>query len=369
MVTPRAAGTAAKVSTTPMADILGFYKGKKVFLTGHTGFKGSWLSRILALAGAAVTGYALDPPTDPSLWGLLAMEGEMASIKGDVRDFASLKKAFDAARPEIAVHMAAQPLVREGYASPALTYETNVMGTVNLLECARLSGSVRSVLNVTTDKAYRNNEWPWGYREEDVLDGLDPYGNSKSCSELATETYARSFLAEKGVAVSTARSGNVIGGGDFAKGRIIPDCVRAARGGWNLTLRNPGSTRPYQHVLEALGAYLLIARRQYENPGLAGPYNVGPDDGDCVSTGELAAMFREAWGGDMGIECVPEADAPREAFFLKLDHSKIKSALGWEPRWGIKEAVARTAEWEKTRAGGGDLRLATDRQIDEYFKN
>jgi CDP-glucose 4,6-dehydratase len=350
------------------AKLLDFYKGKKVFLTGHTGFKGSWLSAALLLAGAEVTGYALGPPTDPSLWELLGLEKDMASIKGDVRDFQSLEKAFAAARPEIAIHMAAQPLVREGYASPAATYETNVMGTVNLLECVRLSRGAPSVLNVTTDKVYRNGEWPWGYRENDAINGLDPYGNSKSCSELATETYARSFLAGQGAAVSTARSGNVIGGGDFAKGRIVPDCVRAAERGEGVALRNPGSTRPYQHVLEALGAYLLIAKSQHGDPGLAGPYNVGPPGEGCVTTGELADMFGEAWGGVAKREGAPEADAPKEAFSLKLDSSKIQSALGWKPRWGIREAIVRTVEWEKARLGGKNIRDATEMQITEYFR-
>jgi CDP-glucose 4,6-dehydratase len=358
MVTPKAG---------PPDGLLGRYKGKRVFLTGHTGFKGSWLSRVLVLAGAEVAGYALDPPEGRSLWAHLGMDVEMASTNGDVRDFPSLKKAFDAARPDVAVHMAAQPLVREGYADPVGTYGTNVMGTVNLLECVRLSGREVSVLNVTTDKVYRNNEWPWGYREADALGGPDPYSSSKSCSELVTETYARSFLSGSGVAVSTARSGNVIGGGDFAKDRVIPDCVRAAERGEPAVLRNPGSTRPYQHVLEALGAYLLIAESRAGASGPAESYNVGPSGDGCVSTGELADMFFGAWGCGTGWRRAPEENAPPEAGFLKLDCSKIRQSFGWEPRWGIREAVQRTVEWEKARLSGVGVRLVTDGQIAEYF--
>ena len=270
---------------------LSFYKGKRVFLTGHTGFKGAWLSRILVNAGAVLTGYSLEPPTNPNLFELADLEGKMTSVIGDVRDFASLKAAFDTAQPEIVFHLAAQPIVLTSYEQPHYTYETNVMGTVNILECVRLCDSVRSVLNVTTDKVYENNESGRPIKENEPLDGYDPYSNSKSCSELVTHSYKRSFFDKNGVAVSTARAGNVIGGGDFADNRIIPDCVRAAIASDVITVRNPNSVRPYQHVLDPLYAYLMIAAAQYENPALADYYNVGPDERDCLTTGELATLF------------------------------------------------------------------------------
>ena len=347
---------------------LNFYKGKRVFLTGHMGFKGAWLSRILVRAGAFVTGYASESPTTPNLWTLLEMKRDLRSVNGDIRDLDVLKTSFDEAKPEIVIHMAAQPIVREGYRNPVGTYATNVMGTVHLLECVRLLDCVRSVINVTTDKTYRNKEWCWGYREEDVLGGFDPYSGSKSCSELVTETYNRSFLMERGVAVSTARAGNVIGGGDFANDRIIPDCVRAAQQGNAIIVRNPNSIRPYQHVLEALGAYLLIAQRQYEKPEIAGYYNIGPNDDDCVKTGDLADIFCAAWGEPARWENHSEPDAPHEAHFLKLDCSKIKTVLGWRPKLDIHEAVGQTVAWEKARISDGvNIRVMTDKQIDEYF--
>lgn len=255
-----------------------FYKGKKVIVTGHTGFKGTWLCEILKCFGAKVIGYALEPPTTPSLFELTEMDKGMTSYIGDIRDLTHLKEVFAKERPEIVIHMAAQPIVRESYREPVDTYAINVMGTVNVLESVRLTDSVKSVVNVTTDKVYRNNEWEKGYVETDILDGYDPYSNSKSCSELVTHSYIQSFLQEQGIAVSTCRAGNVIGGGDFAKDRIIPDCVRAASKGEQIIVRNPYSTRPYQHVLESLFAYLMVAKAQYENLGLAGCYNVGPDD-------------------------------------------------------------------------------------------
>ncbi len=345
-----------------------FYSGKKVFITGHTGFKGSWLCKMLSSMGAKVTGYALEPSTDPSLFKLAGIESEITSVTGDVRDFDSLKKAFDKAKPEIVFHLAAQPLVRESYNNPVYTYETNVMGTVNLLECVRQSTCVKSVVNVTTDKVYENKEWQWGYRENERLDGFDPYSNSKSCSELATSAYKRSFFANNSVAISTARAGNVIGGGDFSSNRIIPDCVRALQSGKNITVRNPHSTRPYQHVIEPLYAYLLIAKAQYENPELAGSYNVGPDDVDCVNTGKLVDLFVHLTGGKIKRVDKSEANAPHEANFLKLDCSKIKSALGWKPRWHVSEAVAKTVLWTLIWLDGGNTGKVMDRQIKEYFE-
>ena len=302
---------------------LSLYSGKRVLVTGHTGFKGTWLCKMLVNAGAIVTGYSLDPPTEPNLFGMSGLEKSMTSIIADIRDFERLKAVFTETQPEIVLHLAAQPIVRESYKDPRYTYETNVMGTVNLLECVRQTSCVKSVLNVTTDKVYKNNEWCWGYREDEPLDGFDPYSNSKSCSELVTHSYFNSFFAERDIAVSTTRAGNVIGGGDFASDRIIPDCVRAMKAGEKIGVRNPYSTRPYQHVLEPLAVYLTIAAKQFEDKQYAGFYNVGPDDCDCVTTGHLVDLFCKHWGD--GAEWVNQAEknAPHEANFLKLDCSKI----------------------------------------------
>lgn len=346
---------------------LSFYNGKRVFVTGHTGFKGSWLCKILSKAGAEVWGYSLNPPTEPSLFETASIEKNINSVIGDIRDFESLKKSFDEARPEIVLHLAAQPLVRDSYENPAYTYETNVMGTVNILECVRLSDCVKSVLNVTTDKVYLNREWEWGYRENEELDGFDPYSNSKSCSELVTHSYKRSFFDNTGVAVSTARAGNVIGGGDFAKNRIIPDCVRAAMNREDIIVRNPYSTRPYQHVLEPLFAYLMIAMRQYEDIKYQGYYNVGPDDCDCFQTGALVDLFVKHWGE--GLKWVEKYDGgPHEANFLKLDCSRLKSTFGWSPTWNLDTAIEKTVEWSKVYASGGDLAACMDKQIDDFLK-
>ena len=346
-------------------SIFEFYRGKRVFVTGHTGFKGAWLCRILKNAGAIVTGYSLEPPTDPSLFALAGIEGDVCSVIGDIRDFDRLYAVFQEADPEIVLHLAAQPIVRESYRAPAYTYETNVMGTVNILECVRLSGKVRSFLNVTTDKVYENKEWEWGYREDEPLDGFDPYSNSKSCSELVTHCYKNSFFAEGGAAISTARAGNVIGGGDFAKDRIIPDCVRAAMAGEEIVVRNPYSTRPYQHVLEPLFAYLMIAKEQYLDAKYAGYYNVGPDDADCFATGNLVDLFVKTWGGSLS--WVNRCDhGPHEANFLKLDCSKLKKTFGWQPRWNLAEAIAKVVEFTKVYAEGGDIVAVMDKQIKEF---
>ena len=343
-----------------------FYKGKRVFLTGHTGFKGAWLTKLLTGFGAQVTGYALPPEGEKSLYGLLNPEREMHSVFGDVRDMEGLWRAFDGARPQIVLHLAAQPLVRESYQKPRETFEVNVMGTVNLLECARRAGYVRSLVNVTTDKVYENQERIWGYREYEPLDGYDPYSNSKSCSELVTHSYTRSFFAGTPTAVSTARAGNVIGGGDFAADRILPDCIRAALSKRPVALRNPGSLRPYQHVLDPLMAYLLIAFRQYEDASLGGSYNVGPEERDCVTTGELATLFCGAWGDGMRWEAV-QNQGPHEANFLKLDCAKLRSAMGWKPRWHIETAVEKTVEWTKVWQAGGDVAACMDRQAEAFL--
>ncbi|MCM1333974.1 MAG: CDP-glucose 4,6-dehydratase [Eubacterium sp.] len=346
---------------------LDFYKNKTVLVTGHTGFKGSWMCKVLAMLGAKVVGYSLEPPTEPSLFKIAEIEKDMTSVNGDIRDLDRLCATLRKYKPEIVIHMAAQPIVRESYADPVYTYETNVMGTVNICEAVRLCESVRSFVNVTTDKVYKNNEWEWGYRETDALDGYDPYSNSKSCSELVTSSYKNSFFKDRAIAVSTCRAGNVIGGGDFAKDRIIPDCVRAMEKGEEIIVRNPYSTRPYQHVLEPVVAYLTLAMKQYVDRALAGSYNIGPDDCDCVETGELVDLFCQAWGGNAAWKNVSEANAPHEANFLKLDCSKIKATLKWKPRWHIDDAVEKTVEWSKACLSGADINAVMERQIREYL--
>ena len=345
-----------------------FYRKKRVFITGHTGFKGSWMCKLLTMLGAEVTGYGLEPPTSPSLFQLAQIEPTIHSIRGDIRDLPRLTEALAESSPDIVIHMAAQPIVRDSYADPVYTYETNVMGTVNLLEAVRKVKTVRSVVNVTTDKVYKNNEWEWGYRENDALDGYDPYSNSKSCSELVTSSYTKSFFqGEDAPAISTCRAGNVIGGGDFANDRIIPDCVRAMQSRRTIAVRNPYSTRPYQHVLEPVAAYLMVAERQYEDKAFAGAYNVGPDDCDCVETGALVDLFCRAWGVDAKWENMAEANAPHEASFLKLDCSRIKQVFGWNPRWHIGQAVEKTVAWAKAWLDGEGPGGVMECQIEDYL--
>lgn len=339
-----------------------------MLVTGHTGFKGTWLCRVLVNLGAIVTGYSLSPQTEPNLYSMAGLENKMNSIIGEIRDFEHLKKVFAESNPEIVLHLAAQPIVRDSYKDPRYTYETNVMGTVNILECVRLFSGVRSVLNVTTDKVYHNNEWCWGYREDEPLGGFDPYSNSKSCSELVTHSYRDSFLTSKRIAVSTARAGNVIGGGDFSNDRIIPDCVRAVKAGKVIGVRNPYSIRPYQHVLEPLIVYLEIAEKQYKDIKYAGYYNVGPDDCDCMTTGELVSLFCKYWGGDVSWENQAEINAPHEADFLKLDCSRLKSVFGWKPRWHMDQCMEKTCEFSKVWMAGVDIPAEMDKEIDEFLK-
>ncbi|MBR1937391.1 MAG: CDP-glucose 4,6-dehydratase [Spirochaetales bacterium] len=347
---------------------LSFYKGKRVLVTGHTGFKGSWFCFLLYHLGAEVTGYSLEPPTHPSLFEIAEIESDINSVIGDIRDFDKLWEVFSDFKPEIVLHLAAQPIVRDSYKNPKYTYETNVMGTVNILECVRKSNCVKSFLNVTTDKVYLNKEWPWGYREDDALDGFDPYSNSKSCSEIITHSYKNSFFSDGSVPISTARAGNVIGGGDFANDRIIPDCVRAVSRKEPIIVRNPYSTRPYQHVLEPLCAYLMIAAEQYKDSAKAGWYNVGPDDRDCFQTGALVDLFVKHWkDGSSWIN--KSDDGPHEATFLKLDCSKIKNTFGWKPHWNLDKAVEETVEWTKCWISGMDVRKCMRNQIDEFLKD
>lgn len=346
---------------------MNFYKGKKVLVTGHTGFKGSWLCRMLINAGAEVMGYSLEPNTEPNLFSICGIEDRMNSVIGDIRDLKHLLQVFEEVQPEIVLHLAAQPIVRDSYKEPVYTYETNVMGTVNICECVRLNPCVKSFLNVTTDKVYYNREWEWGYRENDPLDGYDPYSNSKSCSELVTHSYKNSFLDEMGIPVSTSRAGNVIGGGDFANDRIVPDCIRAALKKEEIIVRNPHSTRPYQHVLEPLVMYLTIAMKQYEDKSYAGYYNVGPDDCDCITTGTLVDIFCEKWGeGQTWVN--KSVSGPHEANFLKLDCSKVKNVFGWKPRWNVRTAIEKTVEWAKVYEKNGDIQACMDAQIAEFLE-
>lgn len=321
-----------------------FYKGKKVLITGHTGFKGSWLSMMLNEIGAQVYGYSLEPPTEPSLFEIADIEKIVDSEIGDIRDYAHLKDYFEEIAPDIVFHLAAQPLVIDGYSNPRCTYETNVMGTVNVLECVRQCGSVRSVVNVTTDKVYENNDTDKRYRETDNLDGYDPYSNSKSCSELVTHCYRKSFLSK--CPTSTARAGNVIGGGDFSSNRILPDCIRSAIDNETIKIRNPDSIRPFQHVLEPLYAYVKIAEMQWNDPDKSGYYNIGPNPEDCVTVKKLADLFCSKWGNNLRWDAV-DYNGPHEANYLKLDNTKIRTEMGIEPKWNIEIAIDRTVEWVK----------------------
>jgi CDP-glucose 4,6-dehydratase len=345
---------------------LSFFKGKRVLVTGHTGFKGSWLCRILVNVGATVTGFALEPPTTPNLFSLCGVQNKITSVIGDIRNLNTLKSIFAQVQPEIVMHLAAQPIVRDSYKDPLNTYEINVMGTVNSLECIRTSNCVKSFLNVTTDKVYQNNEQGWCYKEDESLNGFDPYSNSKSCSELVTHSYKNSFFADGQVSISTARAGNVIGGGDFANDRIIPDCIRAAEKRESIIVRNPHSIRPYQHVLEPLYAYLLIAARQYEDRKYAGYYNVGPDESDCIATKVLVDLFCKKWGSGQTWKN-KSVGGPHEANFLRLDCSKLKATFDWRPRWNIVDAIDKTVDWTKVYLAKGDIPSIMDKQIEEFL--
>lgn len=361
---------------------LDFFEGKKVLITGHTGFKGSWICEILLLAGASVTGYALVPPTKPSLFELCRLDNKVKSIIGDVRDLEHLLEVFNDIKPDIVIHMAAQPIVRDSYKNPVYTYETNVMGTVNVCEAVKNCPSVKSFVNVTTDKVYLNKEWEWGYRENEELNGFDPYSNSKSCSELVTSSYINSFFTDeyyektygKGImapAVSTCRAGNVIGGGDFATDRIIPDCVRAALNNVDIAVRNPYSTRPYQHVLEPVVAYLMIAQKQYEDRIYAGSYNVGPDDIDCWDTEKIVTLFCDKWNrlNNNQINWINHCDeGPHEANYLKLDCSKIKKVFDWKPAWNVNTTMDKIVEFYTDYKNGNDVEIIIKRQICEYLQ-
>ena len=344
-----------------------FYKGKKVLITGHTGFKGSWLCSILLECGAEVCGIGLQPNTDPALFNLLDLENRIQSHILDIRDLQNVKRIFDEFKPEIVFHLAAQPLVIDSYKNPVYTFDVNVIGTVNILECIRLNPCVKSFVNVTTDKVYENQEQEnYGYVETDRLNGYDPYSNSKSCSELVTASYCKSFFSDRNLAVSTCRAGNVIGGGDFSENRIVPDCIKYTVKTIPIIVRNPNSVRPYQHVLEADMFYLMLAMKQYNNKSYAGNYNIGPDDSDCVTTSQLCELFCHFWEGAKWQ--AKDYQGPHEANFLKLNCEKAKSILKWYPRWHVAEAVKKTIEWSKVFVNNGDLKEITSHQILEYME-
>ena len=348
-----------------------FWQGKRVFLTGHTGFKGGWLSLWLQQLGAEVTGYALEAPTTPSLFEVANVARGMVSIIGDVRDGEALKHAMAQARPEIVIHMAAQPLVRYSYVNPVETYATNVMGVVNLLEAVRATPGVRSVVNVTSDKCYENREWPWGYRENEAMGGYDPYSNSKGCAELVTAGYRSSFFnaekyAEHGIALGSGRAGNVIGGGDWAMDRLIPDMLRAIGAGQPVMIRNPHSIRPWQHVLEPLSGYLTLAEKLYtEGPVHAEGWNFGPHDTDAKPVEWIIERMTQEWGAGASWS-LDGQNHPHEATYLKLDCSKARGQLGWHPRWDIGQAIAKIVEWHKACDQGADMRAMTLAQITTY---
>ena len=348
-----------------------FWNHKKVFITGHTGFKGSWLCLWLRALGAEVTGYSLDPPTQPNLFDLCGLRGLVRSITADVRDGARLAAELELAAPEIVFHLAAQPLVRDSYKMPVETYAVNVMGTVNLLEAARVTGGVRALVNVTTDKCYENREWVWGYRENEPLGGFDPYSSSKACSELVTQAYVRSFFAAgdhaaHGTAVATARAGNIIGGGDWAADRLVPDCVRAILLKQAVGIRNPLAIRPWQHVLEPLSGYLLLARRLFERgPAFGGPWNFGPGDEDARTVEHVVRRLCSAWGQEASF--IPDPGPhPHESHHLKLDCSKARTVLGWRPRWDLDTAIGKVVAWTRVYQAGGDVRAGCLAQIEEY---
>ena len=349
----------------------GFWKNKKVFLTGHTGFKGSWLSLWLHFLGAKVTGYALNPPTDPSLYDLCRIDEIVKSEIGDIRDSSALTARMCETNPEIVIHMAAQPIVLDSYKIPAETYEINVMGTVNVFEAARKCAAVKTVINVTSDKCYENKEWIWGYRENEPLGGHDPYASSKACSELVTSAYRNSFFhpdeySAHGVGVASVRAGNVIGGGDWAVDRLIPDCIRALLKGERIVIRNPEAVRPWQHVLEPLCGYLVLAERLYENgPRYSQAWNFGPDDFDAKPVEWLVKRLCAIWGGEASY-AIDKGEHPHEAHYLKLDCSKAKAELEWRHRWNLEKALAGIIEWTRAYQEGKDLTKVCLKQIEMY---
>lgn len=347
-----------------------FWRNRRVFVTGHTGFKGSWLSLWLGSYGARTTGYALPPPTTPSLYGLAGIDTHLESVTGDVNDAGQLADALSAAQPEIVFHLAAQPLVRDSYLRPVETFSTNVMGTVNLLEAVRAVPSVRAVVVVTTDKCYQNREWVWGYRETDPLGGHDPYSASKAAAELVVDAYRSSFF-QRGATIATARAGNVCGGGDFAHERLLPDFVRAIEGGTGLDIRNPDSVRPWQFVLEPLRGYLELAERAWRGEvGVGEAWNFGPDEASACSVRDVVEGFASLCGEyrPAYIRFGASESQPHEATLLKLDTSKAKGRLSWRPQLDFAATLGLTAEWYLGYLGGRDLRALSERQLEQYLR-
>jgi CDP-glucose 4,6-dehydratase len=350
-----------------------FWRGKKVFVTGHTGFKGAWLCLWLRALDAVVTGYALEPATKPNLFQLVDLRQDLHSIIADIRDGGSLQAALTECRPEIIFHLAAQPLVRHSYLAPAETFATNVMGTVNLLEAVRNCPGIKGVVNVTTDKCYQNQEWVWGYRENEPLGGYDPYSSSKACSELVTAAYRNSYFnprdyRQHGVGIATARAGNVIGGGDWAADRLIPDIIRAFVTGKPVKIRNPDAIRPWQHVLEPLGGYLLLAQKLAENgPEYSESWNFGPNDSDFKTVEWIVTQISSLWGEPVKYE-IDQGTHPHEAYCLKLDCSKAKARLDWAPRWNLTQVISKIINWNQAYLRHLDLRAVCRDQIAEYVK-
>ncbi len=348
-----------------------FWRGKEVFITGHTGFKGSWLSLWLQQLDAQVTGYALKPPTRPSLFEVARVEQGMKSIIGDIRDEAMLSNAIRQAAPEVVIHLAAQPLVRRSYVAPVETYATNVMGTLHLLEAVRQTPSVRAVVNVTTDKCYENKEWSWGYRENEPMGGFDPYSSSKGCAELVTAAYRKSFFndsknSQYQVALATARAGNVIGGGDWAEDRLIPDILRAIENGQGVKIRNPRATRPWQHVLEPISGYLVLAEQLYtQGLAFAEAFNFGPAEEDVKPVQWIVEQLIQSWG-DGASWYLDNGTHPHEAHYLKLDCSKARASLGWSPRWHLGQALQAIIVWHKAHYCSEDMRALCMQQINDY---
>lgn len=348
-----------------------FWHGKRVLVTGHTGFKGSWLSLWLQSMGSQVVGYALNAPTNPSLFDVAKVGKGMISIVGDIRDLEHLQTILAEHKPEIVIHMAAQPLVRYSYVEPIETYSTNVMGTVNLLEAVRGTSSVKAVVNITSDKCYENREWVWGYRENEAMGGYDPYSSSKGCAELVASAYRSSFFnpkdyARHGVAVASARAGNVIGGGDWAEDRLIPDIIRAIEKGTPVMIRSPNAIRPWQHVLEPLAGYLLLAEKLYnEGTKYAEGWNFGPADADAQPVEWIVKKLCDAWGAGASWK-LDVQEGPHEAHYLKLDCSKAHNSLGWKPIWNLEQTIARIVAWQKAASRNEDMRSVTLSQINDY---
>ncbi len=352
-----------------LAGKLAFYRGRRVLVTGHTGFKGGWLCEWLLALGAEVMGYSLEPPSAPSYFEATGLGARLDDVRADIRDAAALDEAFSRFRPEVVFHLAAQPLVRASYADPCETFDTNVMGTARVLEAVRRTPSVQAALVVTSDKCYENREWPWPYRENDPMGGRDPYSASKGCCELLVSSWRRSFFAQPGAArIATARAGNVIGGGDWGADRLLPDCVRAFGAGRTLTIRSPRAVRPWQHVLEAVAGYMLLAARMWDEPTLAEGWNFGPMDLDVWTVEQVVREAVAHWGG--GSYEVDPAATLHEAHWLRLDPSKAVIDLGWKPRLSVSGAIGWSMEWYRAHAAGAgadELRELTLRQIRDYL--